>query len=86
MIWRQVSTTGEIDRPAESVLVVGTNVPSETDTAEGTRYELYRGFAPPEPGCPRFCVVSETDADRPPPDEKQDEALWRLVYRRIPPS
>jgi len=27
----------------------------------GSRYELYRAFAHPEPGCPRFCAIYEAD-------------------------
>ncbi len=67
----------------------------------GTRVELYRAFNHPEPGCPRFCAIYEADAAAtesratrrvvsatyspgPPTWEKRD-ALWRLVYRRIPP-
>jgi hypothetical protein len=28
----------------------------------GTRFELYREFRYPEPGCPRFCAIYEADA------------------------
>ena len=68
--------------------------------ARGTRFELYRSFAHPEPGCPRFCAIYEADAaatedrnarreNRPalssgPPVWEQHDTLWRLVYRRIP--
>ena len=27
----------------------------------GTRYQLYRAFRHPEPGCPRFCAIYEAD-------------------------
>ena len=30
--------------------------------SRGTRFELYRAFLHPEPGCPRFCAVYEADA------------------------
>jgi hypothetical protein len=69
--------------------------------ARGTRFELYREFAHPAPGSPRFCAVYEADeaateerptrrAERPPlssgpPAWEQHDTLWRLVYRRIPP-
>jgi hypothetical protein len=66
--------------------------------SRGTRFELYRGFAHPEPGCPRFLAVYEADAaatemhgsraatltSGPSAWEKRD-TVWRLVYRRIPP-
>jgi hypothetical protein len=68
--------------------------------ARGTRFELYRGLAHPDPGCPRFCAIYEADAaatesrnarreSRPalssgPPTWEQHDTLWRLVYRRIP--
>ena len=31
------------------------------DTARGTRFELYREFRHPQPGCPRFCAIYEAD-------------------------
>jgi hypothetical protein len=67
-----------------------------------TRFELYREFAHPAPGCPRFCAIYEADASataaragrraaRPalspgPPAWEQHQTLWRLVYRRLPPE
>jgi hypothetical protein len=67
----------------------------------GTRFELYRGFAHPDPGSPRFCAIYEADAEATeqrearraqraklssgPPTWEQHDTLWRLVYRRIPP-
>jgi Phage related protein len=69
--------------------------------ARGTRFELYREFAHPAPGCPRFCAVYEADtaateehaarraARAPlssgPPAWDKRESIWRLLYRRIPP-
>jgi hypothetical protein len=69
--------------------------------SRGTRYELYRAFAHPAPGCPRFCAVYEADAaatesrearraargtlSSGPPAWEQHDTLWRLVYRLIPP-
>jgi hypothetical protein len=66
-----------------------------------TRYELYREFAHPVPGCPRFCAVYEADAAATDGQEsrraargmlssgpaawEKHETVWRLVYRRIPP-
>jgi hypothetical protein len=65
--------------------------------ARGTRFELYRGFAPSDPGPPRYCAVYESAApatEQPtfapaglssgPPVWEQRDALWRLVYRRLP--
>jgi hypothetical protein len=68
--------------------------------ARGTRFELYREFAHPAPGCPRFCAIYEADAAateardaRPaaprkfssgPPAWERHDTVWRLAYRRIP--
>lgn len=67
--------------------------------ARGTRFELHRAFAHPEPGCPRFCAVYEADeaatakrnerrSNRPPlssgpPAWEQHDTVWRLVYKRL---
>jgi hypothetical protein len=75
MIWRQLPSTGPTAQPSGPILIVGTN----TATQSGTRLELYRSFAPPEPGCPRFCTIYEPDAA-----VETAEAVWRLVYRPIP--
>jgi hypothetical protein len=69
--------------------------------ARGTRHELYREFAHPAPGCPRFCAIYEADAaatesresrraaraplSSGPPVWENHDTIWRLVYRRIPP-
>jgi hypothetical protein len=69
--------------------------------ARGTRVDLYREFAHPAPGCPRFCAVYEADAaataeretrriargslSSGPPAWENRDTVWRLVYRRIPP-
>jgi hypothetical protein len=69
--------------------------------ARATRYELYREFAHPAPGCPRFCAIYEADGaatdarearraargtlSSGPPTWAQHDTVWRLVYRRIPP-
>src|SRR5207302_1505215 len=68
--------------------------------ARATRFELYREFAHPAPGCPRFCAIYEADAEATetraarravratlspgPPVWAQRDTVWRLVYRRIP--
>jgi hypothetical protein len=67
--------------------------------ARATRFELYRAFAHPAPGCPRFCAIYEADAaattqraerrasrvslSSGPPTWEAHDTLWRLVYRRI---
>jgi hypothetical protein len=67
----------------------------------GTRFELYREFAHPAPGCPRFCAIYEADTaatearaqrrsargtlSSGPPTWEKHDTVWRLVYRRIPP-
>jgi hypothetical protein len=66
-----------------------------------SRCELYREFAHPAPGCPRFCAIYEADAEATetrearraargslssgPPAWEAHDTLWRLVYRFIPP-
>jgi len=63
--------------------------------------ELYREFAHPAPGCPRFCAIYEADAaatearearraargtlSSGPPAWEKRDVVWRLIYRRIPP-
>jgi hypothetical protein len=125
MLWQQLSTSGSSERPPESILMVGMNVPADTDAtglaefnafysqthvpevmasggyARGTRLELYREFAHPAPGCPRFCAIYEADAaatdtrearraargalSAGPPAWDKHDTVWQLVYRRIPP-
>ena len=125
MLWRQISATGSADQPPESLLLVGMNVPPDTDEAglaqfnafydqthvpevmaargfaRATRHELYREYAHPAPGCPRFCAIYEADAaateerearrtaagklSSGPPTWEKHDTLWRLAYRRIPP-
>jgi hypothetical protein len=69
--------------------------------ARGTRFELYREFAHPAPGTPRFCAIYEADAaatearesrratraplSSGPPVWENHDTIWRLVYRLIPP-
>jgi hypothetical protein len=66
-----------------------------------TRHELYRDFAHPPPGCPRFCAIYEAGAEATetretrranraalssgPPTWEQHDTIWRLSYRHIPP-
>jgi hypothetical protein len=125
MLWRQLSATGPSAQAPAAIVIVGTNVPADTDAAgladfntfytdthvpevmaargyaRGSRFELYRDFAHPAPGCPRFCAIyeadavamarSEPDAAAPdrltagPPPWTQHDTIWRLAYRRIPP-
>jgi hypothetical protein len=69
--------------------------------SRATRFELYRGFAHPDPGAPRFVAVYEADAvateerqarraargslSSGPPAWEAHDTLWRLTYRLIPP-
>jgi hypothetical protein len=69
--------------------------------ARGTRFELYREFAHPAPGCPRFCAIYAADAaatearetrraargplSSGPPVWERHDTIWRLVYRLVPP-
>jgi hypothetical protein len=82
MLWREVSAASSTDAEPESILIVGTN-----DAADGeavgrlAELELYRAFAHPEPGCPRFCAISDAATAR-----ETGDAVWRLIYRRIPLS
>src|SRR5947209_18730241 len=78
MIWRQVAAAESADQALESVVLVGTH----TAVDSGTCFELYREFAHPAPGSPRFCAIYAADA---PPAANGPETLWRLVYRRLPP-
>ena len=82
----------------------GTHVPEVMaygGYARATRFERYREFAHPAPGCPQFCAIYEADAaateerekrrneratlSSGPPTWEKHDTLWRLVYRRIPP-
>jgi len=85
MLWRQVSTTGSIDHPPESILIVGMNTPEiseHPEFARATCFELFREFAHPAPGSPRFCIVYEDSTGDQSTQEPQ--VAWRLAYRRIP--
>jgi hypothetical protein len=76
MIWRQLASHG--DAAPESVVLVGLD--ELPPSPVGTACELYRAFAHPAPGCPRFCLIFASGDDVPPAD-----SAWRLAYRRIPP-
>ena len=56
------------------------------DNFRGVRLELYREFAHPAPGCPRFCAVSAADASAADALDAASETIWRLVYRPMPPA
>jgi hypothetical protein len=96
--------TGESELADFNRFYTDTHVPevmSYGGYARGTRVELYRAFAHPDPGCPRFCAIYEADAaateqreqrraargtlSSGPPAWEAHDTLWRLVYRRIPP-
>lgn len=80
----------------------GTHVPEVMaygGYARGTRFELQREFAHPEPGGPRFCAIYEADATATaqrnerrstraplssgPPTWEKHDTIWRLVYQRL---
>jgi hypothetical protein len=84
MIWRQLSTAGASDHEPESLVLLGTNEPADPASA-GTRLELYREFAHPAPGCPRFCIIYDAPS-APAPLREPPDTGWRLVYRPIPAS
>ena len=61
---------------------------SYTDAIFGTpraawdaAFELYRDFAHPAPGCPRYCTVYSLQDGAP----QASDTVWRLAYGRIPP-
>jgi hypothetical protein len=93
MLWRQLSLDDGHGQAPESVFMVGTNDEAEPDFSHGsndgnfaTRLELYRGFAPPEPDCPRFCAIyaADTPGVRDAWKPREATVAWQLVYRRIP--
>jgi hypothetical protein len=85
MVWRQLTSAGWTDGPPQSLLLVGTNAAAPADNIRGLRLELYREFAHPAPGCPRFCDVSAAGASAADAPDTAAETIWRLVYRPIPP-
>jgi hypothetical protein len=79
MLWRQISAPKSSAPTPDSILIVGTNVAPDAE-ATYTSLELYRAYAPPEPGCPRYSAIYGSAA---PPGLEED--VWTLVYRRIAP-
>jgi hypothetical protein len=79
MLW-QLSSPGPSDQLPESMVILGTHEPTDQATA-AARLELYREFAHPAPGCPRFCTIY--DAQSAPRSEGPD-TVWRLAYQLIP--
>src|SRR5260370_11523498 len=104
MVGMNVPADTAADGLAEfNAFYTGTHVPEVMaygGYARATRFELYREFAHPAPGCPRFCAIYEADAaatearearraaraplSSGPPTWEQHDTIWRLVYRRIP--
>jgi hypothetical protein len=90
MLWRQLSLQDATGVAPEAVNMVGTNEANAAQALSDSGtfaacLELYRAFAHPEPGCPRFCAINDADATGPRHASEQRESTWRLVYRRIPP-
>jgi hypothetical protein len=81
MIWRRTSAGGAIDPLADSLLIVGTK--EAASGAYVAHFELYREFAHPPPGCPRYCAILNAEAGEPAAGVRNP--VWRLIYRRIPP-
>jgi hypothetical protein len=89
MLWRQVADTAEAPGGADSVRILGINAPVDGRPSGGstrqTQHELYREFAHPAPGCPRFCLAFEPDVDANAGlDATPGQVVWDLLYRRIP--
>jgi hypothetical protein len=92
MLWRQIALRDANGQAPEAVFMVGANdscapVADYAATAESFAacVELYRGFAHPQPGPPRFCAIYPAGATTERDAWEQRESLWRLVYRHIPP-
>jgi hypothetical protein len=86
MLWKQIAASGSSGSPAESICIVGTNQPELHEPAgckRVTRHELYRDYAHPPPGAPRFLTIFEF-ADSPSAVQNGD-VVWSLTYRRIAP-
>ena len=84
LLWQRIAADGTADQPAaDAVFLVGLNEPEALAQTDGVarRFELYRAFAHPDPGCPRFCAIAAADQ----PASAAADAVWRLGYRRIPP-
>jgi hypothetical protein len=91
MLWRQLSLSDAQAQVPESVFLVGTNDEGLPELDAGpsadmfqTHLELYRAFAPPEPDCPHFCAIYAAATPGVREAWEPREAVWRLVYRRIP--
>jgi hypothetical protein len=104
MVGMNVPAETDADLAAFNAFYTHTHVPEVMAAggySRGTRFELYREFAHPAPGSPRFCAIYEADASATteretrragrgalssgPPAWEQRDTIWRLVYRRIPP-
>jgi hypothetical protein len=81
MLWRQTSAPESSAHTPETFLLLGTNAPVADFGGLYTSLELYRAFAHPEPGCPRFCAIAAPPALS---GGEQVDSVWRLVYQRIP--
>jgi hypothetical protein len=80
LLWRQTSPSDSTTDSPETVHILGTNEPHPSEPKPLAGFELYREFAHPAPGSPRFLSVYEAD-----PGTTHD-AVWRLLYRRISPT
>jgi hypothetical protein len=80
MLWRRLPESHGVS--GETLQMLGTNVLLDQSAEAHTDLELYRAFAHPQPGCPRYCMIADGDAALAVAD---DERVWQLVYRRLPP-
>jgi hypothetical protein len=92
MLWQQQSLQAATGPVPEAVFMLGTNeadapAPERQSQSDSfaARLELYRAFAHPEPGCPRFCTIYDAGAAAARRACAERDSVWRLVYRRIPP-
>jgi len=79
MLWQQTSAP-QASSP-QVIRIEGTNVAPDPDGAY-TCLELYRAFAHPEPGCPRYCAIYDSTNS---PWLEHGDDVWSLGYRLIPP-
>jgi hypothetical protein len=88
LLWHQTAASDSADNAPDFICIVGTNEPLDAELATSascarvTRHELYRDFAHPPPGAPRFLTICESAEAS--PEVRNEDAVWRLVYRRIP--
>jgi hypothetical protein len=93
MIWRRLGDSGAVAGAVPgSIALVGTNVGTEeplvAEAGVGAvrRLELYREFAHPVPGSPRYCTVYEAAHELSGARGQDPDTAWSLAYRLIVPQ